>query len=428
MTQPPPQNSFGSLATSENLSHPPRPPRIRFFGKVLTAEYGGLRVSAEAREHCALFSNGMWLVLEGSADLPIVKDVMALAARKGHKIIDTRIVSADVLVQAENYAKRANPRLPQWAFVVFCALITLTFLGFGGRLIWFFDLFGYFRVHYAIIGFVIFVMTLRAKNLAYSAIGAAAIVVNLVTAAFAIPADMQGSRAPFIEGAPQLRVAMASASSTPTAQDDAKRWIEAEHPDIVAILQVNWRWQSLADRLKAAYPYVQLVDSSDDYGVLLLSRLPFRRPTVSTAGMSQLPVVVTEVQTTVGKMGLIVAHAPPLISNANAYDRNTYLSQIHAMMIGMPIPTLLVGSLNAPPWSTGFDGLKTLPNLVPASLSLPATWPAMAGPLGVPLDYILLATPAGVAPSVDMRSLTTQHPFAASGRAGLMATVVESVR
>ncbi len=428
MTQPPPQNTFGSLATSENLSHPPRPPRIRFSGKVLTANYGGLRVSAEARAHCALFSNGMCLVLEESAELPLVNDVIALAERKGYKMTDRRLVSADVLVQAENYAKRANPRLPQWAFVVFCALIALTFLGFGGRLIWFFDLFGYFRLHYAVIGFVIFVMTLKAKNLAYSTIGAAAIVVNLVTAAFAIPGDFQAPRPPFIDGAAQLRVAMASASSSATAQDDAKLWIDTERPDIVAILQVNWTWQSLADRLKSAYPYAQLVDSSDDYGVLLLSRLPFRRPTVSTAGLTQLPVVVTEVETTLGKMGLIVAHAPPLLSNANAYDRNMYLSQIHAMMIGMNIPTLLVGNLNAPPWSTGFDGLKTLPNLMPASMSLPATWPALAGPLGLPMDYILLATPAGTAPTVDMRALRTEKPFASSGRSGLMATVVESVR
>jgi hypothetical protein len=297
MTQPPPQNTFGSLATSENLSHPPRPPRIRFSGKVLTANYGGLRVPAEAREHCALFSNGMCLVLEGSAELSLVKDVISLAERKGYKMTDTRLVSADVLVQAENYAKRANPRLPQWAFVAFCALIALTFLGFGGRLIWFFDLFGYFRVHYAVIGFVIFVMTLKAKNLAYSAIGAAAIVVNLVTASFAIPDSGQTARPPVIAGAAQLRVAMASASSSATAQDDAKLWIDTERPDIVAILQVNWTWQSLADRLKSAYPYAQLVDSSDDYGVLLLSRVPFRRPTVSTAGLTQLPVVVTEVQT-----------------------------------------------------------------------------------------------------------------------------------
>ena len=79
---------------------------LTFSGNVLTAPDGGLKIPDEARNFCALFDNGMWVVSASHRHSPLVTSVASAARRHGYNVNDPRYVTPDVILQAYLYAER----------------------------------------------------------------------------------------------------------------------------------------------------------------------------------------------------------------------------------------------------------------------------------------------------------------------------------
>ncbi|MGB9152415.1 MAG: ATPase, T2SS/T4P/T4SS family [Alphaproteobacteria bacterium] len=82
--------------------------QLSFSGTVLTAEGGTLKVPDEARNLCALFETGLWLVSASHRRSPLVTSVAQAAKRQGFKIDEPRYVTPNIIVQAYLYADRAS--------------------------------------------------------------------------------------------------------------------------------------------------------------------------------------------------------------------------------------------------------------------------------------------------------------------------------
>ncbi len=79
---------------------------LEFSGDVLTAEDGPLKVPAESRSLCALFSTGLWLVSASHRHSPLVTSVAQMARRHGHYVGAPRYVTPNIIRQAYLYASR----------------------------------------------------------------------------------------------------------------------------------------------------------------------------------------------------------------------------------------------------------------------------------------------------------------------------------
>ncbi len=79
---------------------------LTFAGNVLTAPDGVLKIPDEARNFCALFDNGMWVVSASHRHSPLVTSVASAARRQGYTINDPRYVTPDVILQAYLHAER----------------------------------------------------------------------------------------------------------------------------------------------------------------------------------------------------------------------------------------------------------------------------------------------------------------------------------
>ncbi len=77
-----------------------------FSGEVLTVEEGALKVPAESRNLCALFSSGLWLVSASHRHSPLVTSVAQMARRHGYKVDEPRYVTPNIIRQAYVYAGR----------------------------------------------------------------------------------------------------------------------------------------------------------------------------------------------------------------------------------------------------------------------------------------------------------------------------------
>jgi type II secretory ATPase GspE/PulE/Tfp pilus assembly ATPase PilB-like protein len=75
-------------------------------GSVLTVVGGPLKVPDEARNLCALFDNGLWLVSASHRRSPLVTSVALAAKRQGMNIQEPRYVTPNIILQAYLYADR----------------------------------------------------------------------------------------------------------------------------------------------------------------------------------------------------------------------------------------------------------------------------------------------------------------------------------
>ncbi len=84
---------------------------LTFSGEVLTVEGGKVKVPPEARNLCALFDNGLWLVSASHRRSPLVTSVEQSAKRQGFHVDEPRYVTPNIILQAYQYASRRNSLL-----------------------------------------------------------------------------------------------------------------------------------------------------------------------------------------------------------------------------------------------------------------------------------------------------------------------------
>lgn len=405
---------------TETAPFPARPPRIRFTGKVLTAERGGLKVPTEARQLCAIFSNGMWLVREGHGEHPLVLHIAEMAAERGIRLDAPRYVTPEVFQQVANYARKVNPRLSQWVNYAVYALFASTLLGFAGRILWVFDLIGYLKLYWAVLAIPFIVAGVLARQSIVALMAMLCLVLNLFGVYMAIPqapplqvtSDMPSG---------ELRLFSVNVTGAAASKAEIATWLKQNQPDIVYLVGTERNWQAVADELINILPFSRMVESATEYGALLLSRYPLEQVSIGMAGPGRLPLLMVQIETPIGRVAVIGAHAPQATSNMAAFARNIYLSQISAMANTSHLPTFIMGTLNAPPWSSAFDSLRGLPLLAPSSLVFPATWPKWAGPAGLPLDQIMLTIPYDHPVPVKFAGVVAGPSFAGASRASLIA-------
>jgi len=81
---------------------------LLFTGSVLTAANGALQIPDEARNLCALFESGLWLVSASHRRSPLVTSVAQAAKRQGYKVDEPRYVTPNIIIQAYIYADRSE--------------------------------------------------------------------------------------------------------------------------------------------------------------------------------------------------------------------------------------------------------------------------------------------------------------------------------
>ena len=79
---------------------------LSFDGVVLTSDKGALKIPDEARNLCALFDTGLWLVSASHRRSPLVTSVALMAKRQGYRVDEPRYVTPNIISQAYVYADR----------------------------------------------------------------------------------------------------------------------------------------------------------------------------------------------------------------------------------------------------------------------------------------------------------------------------------
>lgn len=191
------------------------------------------------------------------------------------------------------------------------------------------------------------------------------------------------------EGSPTIRIMTFNGGISNPNRGEVARFIGEEAPDVVFLFESSFEWE---DSLRDAGLPLQIVASVPRgrlAGVTVLAR-PDLRPRLEEVDLGGEAVAI-EVQ--LGDVTISVLGLHPLspTSAARSHARDALLGRAADWIASRPGDVVVLGDLNATPWSHAHSKLRLRGGLVDTlrGRGFQPTWPEGWGPLMIPIDHVL---------------------------------------
>jgi endonuclease/exonuclease/phosphatase (EEP) superfamily protein YafD len=269
-----------------------------------------------------------------------------------------------------------------------CGLATLT--GFLGKLGWLLELSSHFPLHLAVVsGLLTCTLALKRRwrwvafSGALTTINAMLVLAVLLPAGRSIPASGQ-----------RLRLVSVNVHTPNLRTELVMEFLQKTDADVVLLMEVNQRWMDALSSLSNRYPEIIKEPRSDNFGIALFNRIASTNSVVVYLGEAEVPSISTTLLINGQAVRLLGTHPLPPGSAEYARARNDQLGAIAAKVRESPAPMIVLGDLNATPWSPYFRQLLRVSGLWNTSQGrgLQGTWPAGLPAGRIPLDHCLVSS------------------------------------
>lgn len=281
----------------------------------------------------------------------------------------------------------SNPTFRSILFgaAIFTCLSSLA--GFGGRFWWVLDLASHFRVQYLAVSLVLTLILLLSRNRNFAIVtGAFALLnISLILPLYFGPPPVTDTTAP------KSRAMMMNVHTRNTNYSLVLDAIGHYAPDFLLVEEVDRRWLNDLKPLDAEYPYSVSRPRSDNFGIAFYSKTPILSADFLDIGEADSPSVLVRMQSSGRDLYFLGTHTLPPVNSAYARLRDIHLAELPSLVKSLDAPVLLMGDLNATPWSSPFRRLVQESELLDGSrgMGYQPTWPAGLHPLLIPIDHCL---------------------------------------
>lgn len=149
-----------------------------------------------------------------------------------------------------------------------------------------------------------------------------------------------------------FRLLMANVLQDNRRADLVLQTIQACDPDIVCLVETDQWWIDQMRPLEQAYPWITRQPLSNDYGMLLCSRLPVTACDVRFTVSEDVPSIRAVVRLRSGDEVVIYAvHPPPPLPESPSYGRDAELVLTGVEIAKEGRPAVVIGDLNDVAWS-----------------------------------------------------------------------------
>jgi endonuclease/exonuclease/phosphatase (EEP) superfamily protein YafD len=282
----------------------------------------------------------------------------------------------------------AGRRLVRGLSVAVRALVwllgVLTLLGLLDRWSSYMELLVFFRVQYAALLLLAFVLALavRLRRVALAALALAA--VNLAIVA---PTWVAREQQP-APGAGSLSLLMVNLEAGNTQHADMARLIAEADPDVVGLIELTPVWAGALAPALSRFPYRQVVAERGAYGIGLYSTLRFRQPAVEHFPPEGSPSIVARLGLGGEAFTLVLTHVHTPF--AGDIHRRQF-DALAAASNGLGERLAICGDFNSVPWSSSFRHLASAGELTDSHRGhwLEGSWPSWGSLFRVPIDNCL---------------------------------------
>lgn len=271
--------------------------------------------------------------------------------------------------------------------------------------VWPCSLLEHFRVQYVVVGILVIAATAALRQRGWFD---AAMLSTLVTLCMIVP-GLGGSPTPGPAGGVPVRILALNVHTSNSQHDLVRRLIQDVDADVIALLEVDQRWLDALAPTLASYRGRVEQARSDNFGIALYARGELAGE-IRLLG-SQLPSVVAVVAVGAARIDVVVTHPLPPVSSDAQDALVAQLDAIASVAARLAAPVVVIGDLNATPWSRPFVRLTEAAGLCDsrAGFGLQATFPASSAILRIPIDHVLTSCDVGVRARRVERDVGSDH-------------------
>lgn len=298
--------------------------------------------------------------------------------------------------------------LPTLLWVVTACITLSLLLGTLSRRGWIFDLCTHFRIHavFALVCLGIIAPIMRRWRLLAAVV--TVLVITLATIATTAGSQSKDANTTATTIGKPLRIVHFNVLVGNPRNEDIARYIADSNADLVFLMEVNENCLNALRTHCDGYIIAAAQPRDHPFGFALLSRSQSTsgwtlNQTTIIQGLGAAPgndldraatppaieAVMQREDKTITVLGL---HPPPPVNNRWWKINLAQLRAAADWANNQTTPTLIIGDLNATPWSIGFRDLVSCANLIDArdgrglATTWPANWPAF---MGFPIDHSL---------------------------------------
>lgn len=198
------------------------------------------------------------------------------------------------------------------------------------------------------------------------------------------------------ESHPTLRIMLANVLTHNRRVDDLLVQMTEFDPDIVVLQEIDRWWVEALEDTESAYPYRAVEPRADNFGLLVLSRIPMADVELFHGEAARLPSAVASFVLDGRPLRMATTHPLPPMGVRNQSSRDAQLRRVKAHLCRereLDDPLILIGDLNTTPWSPIYREVVSALHLRNAreGRGVLPTWPThLPGILRIPIDHILL--------------------------------------
>ena len=181
---------------------------------------------------------------------------------------------------------------------------------------------------------------------------------------------------------------------------DVYGWLAGQPADVVVLQEVSTGMVAMLRSLRNVYPHQVIVGgevalgSETDWGpagLAILSRHPVLEHEVLQPAGGDQPGIVARLSVTGADDPWIVAlHPWDPLAPADLLARDRYLAELAKAVTRLSGPVVVAGDFNVTPYAPVFRAFLKATRTTTFT-GFPATFPAPLGPLGIPIDHVLVS-------------------------------------
>lgn len=202
-----------------------------------------------------------------------------------------------------------------------------------------------------------------------------------------------GAAPPLVEDHARLTVMLANVNAHDGDPVQLLAAVEEGAPDVLLLEEVASRWQDVIGRLEETYPHRIMKIREDNFGIALLSRVPWSHAEVEFTGDAKLPSIHATFALDGRTLHLLGTHPLPPLGSEYSKLRDQQLRAVAKRIAAVEGTWILLGDLNTTRYTATFRDLVDQTGLVDTATGrgLSPTWPAMFPPLWIALDHCLVS-------------------------------------
>ncbi|MCP4303907.1 MAG: hypothetical protein GY788_03305 [bacterium] len=260
-----------------------------------------------------------------------------------------------------------------------------TVLGFFGSTWWLFDLAANFRAHLAV---VLLIVALLYSLVFSKATGLFFMAMAMVNGLLVLPLYLGSPEATADDD--RLQIVSFSVEQRNSIRDQTFRWVDTLDADLIVLLDTTDDWSRPSEQLDG-YSIESQIPVDRTFGITILSPDGVEAQLLRIGRLRDSAV---RIEAAIGDepIAIYAIQARSMGNGTDAAHRDEYLAEIARMARAETLPTVVVGDLQATPWSHAFRNLASTADLKNSmdSFGLQTTWPADRWAFfRLPVDHLL---------------------------------------